>query len=405
MQRPIDRVLSVTLMLGLGPAGCGDENAKGTHPAPGEGVFLSGGSTGRGGASATAEGGAPASGGNTGAGDTAGIDIGMALRINVTRDAPTLVQLSSASVVRIDGDYRASAEWDLAFQGWDVFTNGGVSGLGKGAAFGPLSFTYFVFGDDPTDIPFLIEDKTAGAFRDWYLYDGESHALYSRFHTYGAKRGARLFKVQISGYYGEVQGAPISALYQLQYAEVTSDGSGPLVTVANLNATAGGLGGGADEPGTCLSLGTGEQQKLAPKAAVELFSWDLCFRRDTISVNGGLGGPGEVVAVDLDAAKTERETLDATKALTAEGEIARFEAVDYEALIAPGLKYHGDRIASAFTDGWVNHSKTPAELPEDSTWLVVGADGMSRFLIAFTGLQGSTADAAGTVVLRIQRVR
>jgi hypothetical protein len=404
--------------------GCGDDHVPATHRAPGERILPSGGTPSRpgsssgGGSSGTSEpstpdGGAPspseASTGGAGSGaggePTDDLSIGKELRIDVEVDVPTLVQLSTASVIHVDGDYQASADWDLAFQGWDLFTNGGASGVGKGGAFGPLPFTYFLAGTDPTDVPFLIEDKAAGAFRDWYVYDGKWHTLYSRFHAYGVRRGDRVFKVQLLGYYGEVQGAPISALFQLRYAEVTPGANGSIVVVKNLDATAGGLGGDANAPSTCLTLGTGEQQALTPKAALESSSWDLCFRRDSVSVNGGLGGPGGVTAVDLDAAETEGETLDAAKLLTPEGEAASFDAVDFKALTAPGLQYHGDRIVSAFTDAWVDRSEEPPTLPQDSTWLVVGTDAKSRYLLGFTGLKNSTAEAAGTVVMRIQQVR
>jgi hypothetical protein len=315
------------------------------------------------------------------------------------------VQLSTATEIEVDGDYQASDEWDIAFRGWDVLTNGGVSGAGKGAAFGPLPLAYFVAAEDPKGIPFLIEDKAAGAFLDWYLYDGQWHALYSRFHHYGVMSGERLFKVQVLGYYGEVQGAPIGALYRARYAEVTPNGNGPVTNLVNLDATAGGLAAGPDAPGTCLSLGSGEQRELSPDAALESSSWDLCFRRDSISVNGGLGGPAGVTAVDLHAAETDGETLDTVKLLTPEGELASFDALDYDALSAPHLKYHGDHSVSAFTDAWADRSVDPAALPPDSTWLVVGADGTSRYLLGFTRLESSTAEAAGTVVMRVQRVR
>jgi len=424
MPTRIDPSLRAAFFWCLAVTGCGDDQAHSTHHAPGEGVLPSGGAASHAGssssgggsgttASSTPDGGAPSPSENSmgGASVDAGgepsddFSIGKELRIDVEVDVPTLVQLSTASVIHVDGDYQASADWDLAFQGWDVFTNGGASGVGKGGAFGPLPFTYFLAGEDPTDVPFLIEDKAAGAFRDWYVYDGKWHTLYSRFHTYGVRRGDRVFKVQLLGYYGEVQGAPISALFQLRYAEVTPGANGALVVVQNLDATAGGLGGEANAPSTCLTLGTGEQQALTPQAALESSSWDLCFRRDSVSVNGGLGGSGGVTAVDLDAAEIEGEILDNVKVLTPEGEAASFDAVDYDTLTAPELKYRGDRIVSAFTDAWVDRSVEPPTLPQDSTWLVVGADGKSRYLLGFTGLKNSTAQAAGTVVMRIQQVR
>jgi hypothetical protein len=416
MPTRIDPTLLAGLFWCLVVTGCGDDQTHPTHRAPGEGVTPlggapghAGGSSGSSGVTSKPEGGetSPQSSTSSGAGGAPSDEFSMEkeLLIDVAVNHPTLVQLSTASELPVTGDYQAASDWDLAFQGWDIFTNGGVSGAGKGSAFGPLPFTHFLAAENPTDVPFLIEDKAAGAFRDWYAYDEKWHTLYSRFHAYGVRRGDRVFKVQLLGYYGEVQGAPISALYQLRYAEVTPSANGSRVVVKNLDATAGGLGGDANAPSACLTLGTGEQQSLTPKAALESPSWDLCFRRDSVSVNGGLGGPGGVTAVDLDAAETEGETLDAIKVLTPEAKEASFDAVSFATLTAPGLQYRGDRVVSAFTDAWVDSSPEPPTLSHDSTWLVIGADGKSRYLLGFMALESSTAEAAGAVVMRIQQVR
>lgn len=399
MRQQIEPVACALLLACI--CACGNESPEPTQQSPaGGGAGRPGsGSVARPGGSAGSPSAEPLAGAGSGGEPESGNELGRELRIVVDGDTPTLVQLSTASEVEIAGDYQVSGDWDLAFQGWDLFTNGGASGSGKGAAFGPLPFSYFWAASDPEDVPFLIEDKAAGAFRDWYFYDGQWHALYSRFHAYGVKSGERLFKVQLLGYYGEVQGAPISGLYQLRYAEVTPEATGGLIEVANIDATAGGLSGGDDEPSTCLTLGTGEQHALSPAAALASSVWDLCFRRDAVTVNGGLGGPGGVTAVDLDAAQTTAETLDAIKALTAERAEASFAELDYGALTAPHAKYHGDRIVSAVSQAWLDGTA------QDATWLVSGADGRSRYLLAFSPLEDSSTEAAGTVVMRIQQVR
>jgi hypothetical protein len=421
-----ERALLLGIFVALSNGACGDDKPVRLQKPPGEGVLPAAGKPG------TVDelvddglaGAAPDGKGGTGGSDPVGaggdavadageasapdddFTIGTELRVEVSADAPSFVSLASASVVDVpDANRSASTDWDLVFQGWDIFTNGGASGGGMGKAFGPLPFTYFVAGTDPTEVPFLIEDKAAGAFRDWYFYDGQWHALYSRFHAYGVKSGDRLFKLQLLGYYGDVQGAPISALYRLRYAEVTPEQSGTVIDVARLDGTAGGLGGSADETSGCLSLLTGEQLQLTPSQTAESSLWDLSFRRDSISINGGLGGPGDVSAVDLAAEQTEAETLDVIKARTAESEADAFAAIDFDTLTQPSLKYRGDRIVSAFTDSWADTALDPPSLADDNTWLVVGADGTSRFLLAITRVEHPTTEAAGAVVIRIQRVR
>jgi hypothetical protein len=363
----------------------------GQHSEPAAGAGTGGAADGEGAYGAA---GASESGGS------GGLSVGAELKLDVAADEPTFVRLDSArAVTGAPGE-----KWDLRLQGWDIFTNGGASGGGKGAAFGPLPFTYFLEGRDPTEIPFLIEDKAAGAFRDWYAYDGQWHTLYSRFHVYGVRTGDRLFKVQVLGYYGDVQGAPIGALYRLRYAEVTPQSTGRVVEVKQLDATAGGLGGDEGAPSAALSLLSGEQAPLTPSQAAAATSWDLLFRRDSISVNGGLGGPGDVTAVDLDAA-SQGEALEQLAQLSAENQAARFESVDHAALTSPELRYRGDRVVSAFTDAWVDTSQKPPGLAPDNTWLVVDADGESRFLVSIMKLERSTQGAAGTVTLRILGVR
>lgn len=423
------RISRNLLVLALGASvscwSCGDDEPSTRRAAPNEGVLPSAGkpatdnddepvpddepAPGAGGAGGSAD--TDGSGGDaeTDAGGKPAEDFGVGteLRFTVSADAPTFVNLAAAGVVDVSSDERgASNDWDLVFEGWEIFTNGGASGGGKGAAFGPLPFTYFAAAKNPTDVPFLIEDKAAGAFRDWYFYDGQWHSLYSRYHVYGVKTGERLFKLQLLGYYGDVQGAPISALYHLRYAEVTESGTGDTVELEKLDATAGGLSGGTDEaPSGCLNLASGEKQQLTPSEAAASKLWDLRFYRDSISINGGLGGPGDVTAVDLEADATESETLDTIKALSAENQAAKFEAADYASLTAPSLKYRGDRIVSAFSDAWADTSTGVPELAEDNTWLVLSADGTSRFLLAVTSINHSTTEAPGTVVLRILKVR
>jgi hemin-degrading HemS/ChuX-like protein len=187
---------------------------------------------------------AGAGGKSDGATSTAsGGDPGEPLAVPVPATGRVFVQLDPLAIVTPKGDATASMGWDLAFEGFGAYTNSGPSGVGKGGAFGPLDLGVFDDGTLP-EVPFLVQDATGGAFVHWYLYEGTSHALWSRFHVHGVRDGARLWKVQILGYYGDSNGAPVSALYQVRYAEVFDGSVGPTQTLTNLDGTAGGL----DEP-------------------------------------------------------------------------------------------------------------------------------------------------------------
>jgi len=323
------------------------------------------------------------------------------LSVDVSATKATYVSLGTPAVVDVS-DPMTSTDWDLAFVGYDVLTNGGLSGPGGGRAFGPLSISYFAFPDQPVEVPFLISDRGGGTFLGWYAYDGTTHTLYSRYHLYAVRSGGRLYKLQVLGYYGDVAGAPVSALYRLRYAEVTADGSGDTVEVHDIDGTLDGETAGPDVPSGCLLLATGETPALSPNDAAVSLDWDVCFRREAIGVNGEIGGPGDVAGVDLDAATAAGEVLPEVKARTADSELERFEALDYATLTDPSLQYRGDYVTSAFSGKWVDLSRDPPAPDPSAAFLVVAADGKTRFLIAFNSFDGASTKAPGTVHLAIQ---
>jgi hypothetical protein len=106
----------------------------------------------------------------------------------------------------------------------------------------------------------------------------------------------------------------------------------------------------------------------------------------------------------MDAAKTEGETLDAVKARTPDSELPRFVAADYAALTAPDLVYRGDRIVTAFTDLWLEPGSSPPA-PRDASWLVIGPDGASNYVLVFNKFEGATEKTPGEVTLHIKAVK
>jgi hypothetical protein len=337
--------------------------------------------------------------GNEGSSGGAAPDAGSRLVVPVPGGARTHVSLSVPEIVEV-AEPRASMAWDLAFEGYDVYTNSGASGPGDGGAFGPLDPPVFL-GDERPEVPFIAEDETGGAFLDWYAYEGTTHALFSRYHVYGVRARERVFKVQILGYYGEVAGAPVTAIYSLRWAEVTASGSGATTTLTDVDGTAGGLQPEPDAPSECLDLASGARLMLTPEQAQGSADWHLCFRRSAISVNGELGGPGDVGAVDTDAEATATETLEEVQERTAESELARFDGADHAALDAPALVYRGDRIVSAFGDAW--YERDP-RAPAPATWLSIGADGQRAYLLAFERFEQPTDAAPSQIILRFKAV-
>jgi hypothetical protein len=317
---------------------------------------------------------------------------------------PFEVTVPETGRVFVDLDKLALAgekdNWDLAFEGRDIFSNGGDSGIGKGAAFGPLDLEEFLLDVIP-EHPFLIRDADGSAFARWYAYDSMEHVLYGRYHVFGVRRAMTLYKVQILGFYGEVQGAPVAAVYSLRYAHASSAGVDPTVTLMDVDATAGGSMGTDADPSACINLETAKVDLLLPADAAKSAAWDICLRRANISVNGK---NADVTAVDLDREKTEDEKLQDVMKLTADSELPRFEAVKYDDLADPSLPWAGDRILSAFTDKWTEPGVSPLE-PSKVAWLVAGADGYTPFLVLFESLKGATADNPGTVRMRVKKLK
>ncbi|MFT3774938.1 MAG: HmuY family protein [Minicystis sp.] len=345
---------------------------------------------------------------NGGAGGTGGTggsgigNVGTALSVPVAAGKRTFVSLRTPAVVT-PADGATSTDWDLAFEGLDIYTNSGPSGPGEGGAFGPHPAEAFL-ADVAPEGPFVTADETGGAFVDWYAYDGATHTLWNRYHVYGIEREERAWKVQVLGYYADVEGAPVSAMYTVRYAEVFAGSVGETVELKGIDGTAGGPSSPADVPSECLDLATGQRTMLTPEAARASNAWDLCFRRAAISVNGELGGPRGVRAADLDGALTAGEELTALQAKTADTEAPHFAAVGSKELNNPALVYRGDRVVSAFSDHWLAPDTSPPA-PAPATWLVVGADGASRFLVTFDGFEGATSEAPGTVKLRVKAVK
>lgn len=325
------------------------------------------------------------------------------LLLTIGPDSRTFVELGTPAEVTAKGNGESSIAWDIAFQGRDVFINGGISGPGSSKAFGPLSAPTYL-SDTAPEVPLMLQDRAGGALLDWYDYVGTTHQLYSRYHVYGLRDGERFYKLQILGYYGELQGAPVSALYRVRYAEVLADGLGDLHEVSGIDAIAGGSKDDDSVPSSCLELDTEEISSLTPAEAAESDAWQLCFRREGIAVNGGLSGPRGMEAVDLQADLTADETEAQIKMRTAASEQAVFDDADFAALSDPALVYRADGVVTAFSQRWLEPGSEPLAL-SDSVWLVIGADGASQYLMRLSDLSGDPATGPATLRLEAKSVR
>jgi hypothetical protein len=344
----------------------------------------------------------PGTGDSSAGGEGGGPSTAEGLTLTVGPDARTFVSLATPSLVELEGDGKKSLAWDLALQGHGVLTNGGISGPGNSRAFGPLSAPTYL-SDTAPEVPLLLEDRAGGAFIDWYDYGGATHQLFSRYHVYGLRDGERYYRLQILSYYGEQLGVTTPALYRIRYAEVLPEGLGEAHEVADIDATAGG-GNDDSAPSACIELDTEEVTMLTPDEAVESDAWQLCFRRESVAVNGGLSGPRALEAVDLQAADSATEVEAEIQERTAESERARFDAADFEALTLPELDYQPDGVVTAFGSRWLEPGSDPLAV-SNAVWLVLGSDGVSKYLLRLRDLVGDPGVGDATLTLQAKAVR
>ncbi|MDX9857993.1 MAG: HmuY family protein [candidate division Zixibacteria bacterium] len=126
----------------------------------------------------------------------------------------------------------ASTEWDLRFASYEIAQNSGPNGAGSCAVF--PAFTELT---DKTDIAsFASVPATAALFPDfigsvfngsltddselWYDYDGTTHTLTSKSHVYLIKSADAVYKMEIIGWYADINGSLTSGYYTFKWAEL-----------------------------------------------------------------------------------------------------------------------------------------------------------------------------------------
>lgn len=307
------------------------------------------------------------------------------------------VYIDLGAVRVVEGTNPERLDWDLRFDGFEAFTNGGEAGVGKGASFGPSTELDLLFDTIP-EVP-MRADLSDGAMTSWFWFSDTG--ITSRYHIYGVRDGdGRTFKVQVLSYYGGGHGQG-SASYSLRFAEVTRDGAGETIELGDIDATAGGVSAPADAPAGCVDLVRGEVLALTKDEWASSADWHLCFQRTDIFLNGGLTGPGKVRAVDLDVDPSTGQdggVTDAERARTAESERARFDAVTLAELDASHLPWaKAYDVLPRIGTRWVMGSQARPQ-PVPGTWFIRGAEGEKYYAVYFT----EVTPASGGAVPRVQ---
>jgi hypothetical protein len=125
-------------------------------------------------------------------------------------------------------DWDFKIEYDGIAREYRITLNGGVSGTGKAAAFGPITTPdTYTSGTDSTLVTHYASDSAGGVFVDssWYAY-GQSfspavdHKLWPNYRVYLIKSGTDVYKLQILSYY-HPQTTTESGWYTIRFEKVS----------------------------------------------------------------------------------------------------------------------------------------------------------------------------------------
>lgn len=125
--------------------------------------------------------------------------------MSAVQTATVDVPVSGRVVFDLDPGQSTQTGWDLAFEGYNIRVNGGVSG---GGAAGALAVSEpFASITDASAPPAEVykADAFGGVFdaQKWYRYNitGEDHQIWPTYDVYLVKRGSAVYKIQLINYY------------------------------------------------------------------------------------------------------------------------------------------------------------------------------------------------------------
>ena len=248
----------------------------------------------------------------------------IALLMGCLPDAPVIDDEVPTTTVEMGGDalyvdfalgvVDGSGDWDLRLDGWNLFLNGGESGPGQAGGIDmellDLDMQFEDMRRRNQVIWFFFFDSYACALSEWWWYAlDNTHTLFSNYHPYVVRRPDADYMVQMLDYYEVVDNVAVAGWPEFRWARIPEDPSAPLEPeVARVDATAGGLGAGADDPSNRWAyyrFGEGVVD-LSDEEALGDEGWDLGFKRFNIKSNSGPSGPAGIVTADSDPERGEQ---------------------------------------------------------------------------------------------------
>lgn len=125
-------------------------------------------------------------------------------------------------------------------------------------------------------------------------------------------------------------------------------------------------------------------------------AWDLAFFATGVMLNGGAAGPGDVEGYCL--CQNADATPDEIARMTADTELAAFEAVTISSVPTDERAWQNDALVPAIEGWWsydfTTHTVTPVT---DNSWVVRTAEGEKHAKLRVAGMQNASQSNAGQV--------
>jgi len=225
---------------------------------------------------------------------------------------PIYIDFSTGATTN-PADPMDSTDWDIAFEAYEIHQNSSIFGSGQAATYPVwLDQSDSTDFDETTTAPTVPNayfiDGLGSVLTNWYNYDGTTHQLSSKNHVYIIRHNDEFYKLQISSYYRDIGGTPVSAWYTFKWlalvgpdtsyngvdsmgtSTTTWDDEGYWETILDATSTSHFM---------YYSFSNRDTMTLTDEEAASNTDWRIAFKRDAVILNGGVSGMAEVDGVDL----------------------------------------------------------------------------------------------------------
>ncbi|NWO04788.1 MAG: hypothetical protein HLX50_03555 [Alteromonadaceae bacterium] len=162
----------------------------------------------------------------------------------------------------------------------------------------------------------------------------------------------------------------------------------------------------SEEKAAYLNLETGSVVHMSDEEARQVTNWHLAFKRDSVQLNGGASGEGEVAGALLNPQdKYYKDNGDPDFNLLVNASAELEEGALLKNYPAPGRRdWVKDSVSNSFGDDWrdYNHDNGVMSANPNNGWLVRSAEGDSYARLQVTQLDFPTREGKGVKSFTIE---